>query len=161
MDNIEFAIQMELDGKNFYNEQAEINKGKSLERVFRLLAEEEQKHADTIRKYADQKGYELDEQKALGEFKNIFTDEEDFKLETTVDPNQIDVYRLALSKEQESIDLYNKMKAEAETDDGKKLFGYLVKQEEEHYNIFDNLVDHLRKAEDWVEDAEFGRRPKY
>ena len=161
MDYIEFAIQMELDGEKYYNEQAEKNKGNRLEKVFRLLAEDEHRHADIVRKYADAKGYELDEKNALNEFKNVFSDEKDFGVEIEAMPHQIDAYRLALSKEQESIDLYKKMKDEAETDDGKKLFGYLVKQEEEHYNIFDNLVDHLRKAEDWVEDAEFGRRPKY
>ena len=161
MDNIEFAIQMELDGEKYYNEQAELNKGNRLEKVFRLLAKDEKQHAEIVRKYADEKNFELADDNSFTEFENVFSDEKDFKLETTTDPLQVDVYRLALTKEQESIDLYKKMMDEAETEDGKRLFGYLIKQEEYHYNIFDNLVDHLRKAEDWVEDAEFGRRPKY
>lgn len=161
MDNIQFAIQMELDGEKYYNEQAELNKGNRLESVFRLLAKDEQKHAEIVRKYADQKSFDLSEDNAYSEFENVFKNQEDFKLETTTDPLQVDAYRLALKKEQESIDLYMKMRDEAKTEDGRKLFEYLVKQEEYHYNIFDNLVDHLRKAEDWVEDAEFGRRPKY
>ena len=161
MDNIEFEIQMELDGEKYYNEQAELNKGNRLESVFRLLAKDEHKHAEIVKKYADEKNFELSAENAFTEFENVFSNEKDFKLETTTDPLQVDAYRLALSKEQESIDLYKKMYDEAETDEGKKLFEYLIKQEEYHYNIFDNLVDHLRKAEDWVEDAEFGRRPKY
>ncbi|MDY0236131.1 MAG: ferritin family protein [Gudongella sp.] len=161
MDNIKFAIQMELDGEKFYNEQAEKNKGNKLEEVFRFLAKDEHKHAELVKTFADAGGYVLDEGNALNEFNNIFTDEKDFSLKTTTDPRQIDAYRLALRKEKESIDLYKKMREESETDEGKKLFDYLVRQEEYHYSIFDNLEEHLRKAEDWVEDAEFGKRPKY
>ena len=149
MDNIQFAIQMELDGEKYYTEQAEKNKGNKLERVFRLLAEDEHRHAEIVRKYGDSKGYDLDDENAFNEFNNIFTNEGDFSLEITTDPHQVDVYRLALGKEQESINLYKKMMDEAETDDGKRLFEYLIRQEEYHYNIFDNIVDHLRKAEDW------------
>ncbi|WP_422486928.1 ferritin-like domain-containing protein [Gudongella sp. DL1XJH-153] len=161
MNNVEFAIQMEIDGENYYREQAEKNKGNALEKVFLNLADDEKKHADLVKKYADAMDYSLDEKNAFVEFESVFKSESDFKVEAKVDPNQLDAYRLALKKEQESIDLYKKMNEEAETEKGKKLFDYLVRQEEYHYKIFDDMVQHLRKAEDWVEDARFGRRDTY
>ncbi len=161
MNYVEFAIQMEIDGENYYREQAEKNKGNALEKVFLNLADDEKKHADLVKKYAEAKDYSLDEQNAYVEFESVFKSESDFKVETTVDPNQLDAYRLALKKEQESIDLYKKMKEEAESEKGKNLFDYLVRQEEYHFKIFDDMVQHLRKAEDWVEDARFGRRDTY
>jgi rubrerythrin len=161
MNYVEFAIQMEVDGENYYREQAEKNKGNALEKVFLNLADDEKKHADLVRKYAEAVDYSLDEDNAFVEFENVFKNESDFKVDVKVDPNQLDAYRLALKKEQESIDLYKKMKDEADTEKGKKLFDYLVRQEEYHYRIFDDMVNHLRKAEEWVEDARFGKRETY
>ncbi len=159
MNYIEFAIQMEIDGEIYYREQADKNKGNALEKVFLKLAEDEKKHAGLVRNYAAAVDYKLDEDNAFVEFENVFKGESDFKLDTKAGPDQLDAYRLALKKEQESIDLYKKMKEEADTEKG--LFGYLVRQEEYHYKIFDDMISHLKKAEEWVEDAEFGKRETY
>lgn len=161
MNYVEFAIQMELDGEKYYREQAEKNKGNALEKVFINLAEDEKRHAELVKNYADVMDYTLDEKNALTEFENVFKSESDFKVEIKTNPDQLDAYRLALKKEEESIELYKKMKDEADSDKGKKLFDYLIKQEEYHYKIFNDMIEHLRKAEEWVEDARFGKRETY
>jgi rubrerythrin len=161
MSNVEFAIQMEIDGQKYYLDQAEKNKGTALEKVFILLAKDEEKHEELVRIYAKAVDYQLSEENAITEFNNIFKSAEDFKAELKGTPEQIDAYRMALGKEKESIDLYQKMKEEAAEEKEKTLFDYLIKQEEYHYTIFDNLVQHLRHAEEWVEDAEFGKRETY
>ena len=73
----------------------------------------------------------------------------------------IDAYKLALAKEKESIDLYEKMGAEADSAGEKRLFEFLVEQEKLHYNMFQDLIEHVIKAEQWVESAEFGLREDY
>ena len=113
MDYLEFAIKMELDGEKYYLEQAEKNKDTNLATVFKLLAKDERKHAEIVRKYAEKSPYELTEDEALKGYKNVFEDVEDFGSEIKTDPSQIDAYRLALKKEQESIELYEKMEKEA------------------------------------------------
>lgn len=161
MSYVEFAIQMEIDGQKYYLEQAEKNKGTALEKVFVMLAKDEEKHEALVKNYAKAVEYEMSEENAITEFNNIFKSAEDFKTELKGMPEQIDAYRMALGKEKESIDLYQKMKDEAREEKDKALFDYLIKQEEYHYTIFDNLVQHLRIAEEWVEDAEFGKRDTY
>ena len=161
MSNVEFAIQMEIDGQKYYLEQAEKNKGTALEKVFVMLAKDEEKHEALVRNYAKAVEYEMSVENAITEFNNVFKSAEDFKTELKGMPEQIDAYRLALGKEKESIDLYQKMKDEASEEKDKALFDYLIKQEEYHFTIFDNLVQHLRIAEEWVEDAEFGKRDTY
>lgn len=161
MDYLEFAIKMELDGEKYYLEQAEKNEGTSLATIFKLLANDERKHAEIIRNKSKELPYELTEDKALKEYKNVFEDVEDFKSELKTDPSQIDAYRLALKKEKDSIELYEKMGREASDREGKELFDFLVKQEKAHYQIFDELIEHLLRAEEWVEDAEFGTRDIY
>lgn len=158
MTALEFAIQMELDGEKYYLEQAEKNKDNNLYTVFKILADEERVHAEILEKHAKEIEYEMDESAAYTEFQNVFVSLDDFNVETKTAPDQLDGYRLALQKEQESIDLYEKMLAEAKRDEDRALFEFLVEQEKIHYQVFDDIIQHLIKAEQWVEDAEFGRR---
>lgn len=158
MTALEFAIQMELDGEKYYLEQAEKNKDNNLYTVFKILADEERVHAEILEKHAKEIEYEMDESAAYTEFQNVFVSLDDFNVETKAAPDQLDGYRLALQKEQESIDLYEKMLAEAKRDEDRALFEFLVEQEKIHYQVFDDIIQHLIKAEQWVEDAEFGRR---
>lgn len=158
MTALEFAIQMELDGEKYYLEQAEKNKDNSLHTVFKILADEERLHAEILEKHAKQVKYEMDESVAYTEFQHVFADLDDFDVETKAAPDQLDAYRLALKKEQESIDLYEKMLAEAKREEDRALFAFLVEQEKIHYRVFHDIIQHLIKAEQWVEDAEFGRR---
>lgn len=161
MENLKFAIQMELDGEKFYLEQAEINKDNNLATVFNFLAKDERKHAELLQSKMDNESYELVEDESLEEYKNVFEDSEDFDLEEKVKPSQTDAYRLALKKEKESIELYEKLGKEATDKESKELFAFLVEMEKNHYRIFEELVNHLRHGEEWVEDAEFGTRGTY
>lgn len=161
MESLKFAIEMELDGEKFYLEQAEINKDNNLSTIFKMLAEEERKHADLIKSKMEDKDYELVEDQSLKEYKNVFEEIKDFHSEEIVDPTQTDAYRYALKKEKESIELYEKLKEEATDEKTKELFSFLIDMEKNHYRIFEELVKHLRHGEEWVEDAEFGKRETY
>ena len=139
MNYLEFAIKMELDGEKYYREQAEKNKDNSLHTVFLMLAEDERSHAEILRNKANELSYELKDSVAFPEYKNVFEGMDDFESEVKVSPDQLDVYRMALKKEEESIELYEKMLSEAVNDDDKELFKYLIEQEKTHYAIFDEL----------------------
>lgn len=161
MSALEFAIELELDGERYYNEQAEINKDNNLFSVFKILAAEEHLHAKVLRQYAKEEDYELVDSKAYSEFESVFANMDDFSSNVKTSPEQIDAYRLALTKEQEMIDLYKKMHEEAKSEQDKELFAFLVEQEKLHYQLFDDMIQHLIKAEQWVEDAEFGLQEDY
>lgn len=158
MNVLEFAINMELDGEKFYNDQAEITTDTSLKTVFLMLAKDENSHAEILQKKSNKLSYKLDNNKTLSETKNLFTGIKNFKSEIKQTPNQLDLYRVALEKEKESIALYEKLLLESEDDESKKFFSYLIKQEKDHYEILEELVLQLNKSEDWVESAEFGIR---
>lgn len=158
---LEFAINMEVEGENYYLKQAELNKDNGLNVVFRALAEDERNHAELLRNKAKNEPCILKDSKAVAERSNVFTKLEDFKDRIMDIPKQIDAYREALKTEQDSIDLYTKLLAEETDEKGKELFDYLIKQEQEHYVTLEELIFQLRKAEEWVENAEFGVRKDY
>ena len=156
MDILEYAIKMENDGEKFYLELAEQNKDTKLNNVFRSLANDEAHHAKIIRDKRQGIATSFSEETETAA-KNVFSDDE-FMIESDV-PGQVDAYKGALEKEQESIDLYKKLKSEAEGDE--ELFSFLIEQEEGHYKLIEEIIEMVNRPNEWVESAEFGRRKEY
>ena len=161
MNSLAFAINLELEGAKYYREQAELNKANELSTVFLLLAEDEETHAQVLQNKLNELFYELKNNNTLTNVKNIFKGIGDYKEKTIAFPKQIDLYRMALDKEKQSIKLYNEFLSEATDDMDKQLFSYLVRQEMDHFTIIENMVMFVDRPEEWVESAEFGIREEY
>lgn len=157
MDALEFAINLEREGEAFYRKQADINKDNQLYGMFVGLAEDERMHAAILSKKATELG-KLP-QSNLPEDLSIYKSESYFKSEYKEVPDQLDFYRKALLKEQESIDLYTRLMGENHANE--KLFDYLINQEKKHYNLIYDLITLLERVESWVESPEFGVREDY
>lgn len=158
MNILEFAINMELEGEKYYNEQAAINQGNILHTVFFMLAKEEKNHAEILESKSKGSPYELNEP-LTSIAKSVFYGMEDFESEIKKIPGQVDVYRMALKMEKQSIDLYKKLLSEA--NEGKELFEYLIKQEEGHFETIEEIIKMVNRPNEWVESAEFGNREEY
>ncbi len=161
MTAVEFAIQMELDGEKYYLEQGERTEHPELKAVFALLAREERAHADLLKKYVAKTAYTLEQSQIPSHILGVFANEQDLQVEYKARPDQVDAYKLALEKEKESIALYEKMGSETDSDEEQRLFAFLVEQEKIHYDTFQDLIEHILKAKQWVEAAEFGIREDY
>lgn len=161
MNPIEFAIQMEHDGEAYYRKQAELNKDNSLRPVCEMLAADERHHAQVLLSRSKLMSYELTDSDTLRSAKSIFSGIGDIESEFKEIPSQLDFYRIASEKEQQSIDLYTDLLSKADNQQDKELFQYLIGQEKQHFEVLDNLATLLRHTEDWVESAEFGLRKDY
>jgi rubrerythrin len=161
MELLELALSMEYDLKVFYSKQAILNKGNNLHTVFKLLEAEEDKHVEILKSYDDKIILPNTDSNILTEVKAIFKGIKDFKSEIKDVPSQLDVYRLALTKEEESVRFYQELQDKSVDDQSKQIFGYLIKQEEKHCIIMEELVKLVNRPEEWVESAEFGLREDY
>lgn len=161
MKDFKFAIEMELDGEKYYREQAEINKDNVLHPVCLILAEDEKKHAQILLDKMNEKPCQLVDSDILSEAKSIFEGIGDIKVEGKKTASQFDFYRIALDKEQKSIDLYTEYKSKASKAEEKEFFDFLIKQEQQHFAMLDQLSTMLRHTDDWIENAEFGIRKEY
>ena len=63
--------------------------------------------------------------------------------------------------EEKSIDLYKKLRSESDQAEQQKLLDFLIKQEKDHFALFEELTELVERPEAWVEDAEFGNREEY
>jgi len=158
MELIGFAINMEVEGEDYYRKQAVLHAGDGLKVVFTMLADEESIHAALLRKAAQGQPYTL-EPSTRAQWQNVFTGKVDFQDDTKVLPEQVDVYRMAHEMEEKSIALYKQL---AEQDaENRQLYAFLIAQEQEHEQILDELIKRVNRPNDWVESAEFGLREEY
>lgn len=160
MNNLEFAINMEIEGRRFYLEQAEKNKKNELHPVFMILADSELEHADLLIKRMNREAYSLTDAKAFTGFESVFHGLGDISNEIRA-PRQLDAYRMAVLQEKKSIKLYEEMLMHADNPEDKELFKFLIDQENQHLLLFEDLVILLTRPEEWVESAEFGIREEY
>ncbi len=161
MNPMEFAINLEKNGEKYYREQAEKYKGTSVFNIFVMLANDENYHAQILEKKLANKEFELKDTAVVDESKDIFSKAEEFSSDIFSEPRQVDLLREALDKEEESIDLYQKLYDEAGNEEDSRLFMFLINEEKKHYKTIDELIKMHRHAEEWVEDAEFGNRDPY
>lgn len=161
MHSLGYAIKTEVDGAEYYSEQAHKNRGTTLQKVFDLLAAEERQHEVILRHILNDTFSEIPDNVSLKKSKSIFSDLDNFKDEIRSNPHQIEVYRMAREMEQKSIDLYEKMNAETKNDVEKSVLQYLIVQEMHHYQMLDELVIRIGRPDEWVESAEFGPREDY
>ena len=95
MDMLDYAINMELEGKEYYEKQAELNKGNMLYVVFTFLANQERIHADILMRRKDNKREVPADNEKL-EIKSLFSDLDDFKTEVSISGKQLDNFIMVL-----------------------------------------------------------------
>jgi rubrerythrin len=161
MSQLTKAIQLEIDGEQYYLDQAEKNKGTALYDAFLLLAKAEKKHADLLRKKFHESDTAVHGSLPKPDSESLFSAKSDYKRDDDVVPGQLEVYAVAREMEQKSIDLYREFLSGAKDEGNKELFEFLIKQEQDHYAFFDELITLLMRPREWVEDAEFGLRKDY
>lgn len=159
MNSIEFAINMEMDSKRFYMQQAEKTEDSGLKSIFHTLAEEESIHARILKNRAETLSYELVD--TYAEIKNIFVEIGKYKNMIRQLPDALDVYTIALEGEKKSLELYQEMRKEATSENDQKIFDFLIEQEKDHCIVAEQLVEMVSRPKEWVESAEFGVRKEY
>lgn len=161
MNKLEFAINMEMEGRQYYLDQAKKNQDNPLNKIFIILADSEKEHEELLRRRLNKEEYTLKEDDSAKDLKTIFHGLKDYEASDIRNTTQLDVYRLAVDIEEKSIELYQSMLEEADNDKDKQLFEFLLKEEKQHLLLFDELVKMLTRPEEWVESAEFGLREDY
>ena len=160
MSILQFALQLELDGEKYYRQLAAQTQYEELKYVLEQLADDEQRHYHFIQEIEKAGADQIVANPSLQAAQNVFSGNRKFteveaeKLKT----EQIDLYRAAVIKEQESIDLYNKIAEEAINPGEKSLAGILAREEGKHKEILETIVMMLNNVNDWVESAEFNRK---
>jgi rubrerythrin len=160
MDILEYALQMEKDGENFYRRIASQTNSTAIKAVMNLLADEEVKHYHVIEQIAKDR-YEMAETDILNNAKNIFIQMKDKEEEFTSNQEQVELYRKAQEIEKQSQQFYTEKATQMDKEELKKLFEQLAKEEEKHYFLLENIIDFVLRPKHWLENAEWYHLNKY
>jgi rubrerythrin len=127
-DILKFAISREQKAIDSYGLMIELTKSPGLKELLLELQEEERKHKSLLEGITDQKivSFKIKEVPDL-KISDYLTEETPSK-----DMTFQDLLIFAAKKEQEAVDLYSNLEANAEDDELKKLFQFLIQQEKTH-----------------------------
>lgn len=150
MNSLEMALKMETDAVQFYTDAAQKTKYPVGKKMLLTIAEDERRHYDMIAQII--KGLQVTPKDVspLKNVKSIFeTMKSDMlnKVETSND--EMEAFKIAMKMEKEGADYYKKCLAAAKTDKEKTLLEQLIKEEQQHYEIFSNTYDYLAKTGRW------------
>ncbi len=157
MTPLELALQTEVDGKAYYLKQAKTTDDVQLQKLFSMLADDEEKHYQIVSEMI--KGqYRLMESNTLANVKTVFADKLAANETFQVEIDNIEAYEQAVKFEDDSIALYKDLAKSAKSSVEEELFRELVREELRHRVILQNLLEAIRHPQSWVEDWEFNSK---
>ena len=157
MNIYDFAIDFEIENREFYEECAANTSHEDLKNVFLELAGEEKKHENIVRQLKDNK--EVDEVEAgiLPKAKEAFQKISETMPtgESLLPEEQVDVYKKAVNLETKSYEFYTEKAEESDSELVKKTFNRLAEEEKKHEKIISNIIEMVDRPNTWLEDAEW------
>jgi len=162
MNIYKYAMKMEKDSENYYNELANKTDDTGLQNILKMLANDEVKHYNIIEKMMKtDASAELAETGILKNAKNIFIKIKGKNIVFNFGLSQVDFYRKAQEFEEKSYKFYLEMSDKVEIKSQKKIFLKLAGEEKKHMFLLENLVEFVSRPETWIENAEFNHLDDY
>jgi rubrerythrin len=162
MNVYEFAMKMELDGKAFYEKLSAGTTIVGLKNIFSMLADDEQKHHDTVEEMKAKAGKaEMGESKALEHAQNMFVDLIAGRDSLDTMKEDLDGYRLALKIEADSVRFYENAAKKERREDVKAILHRIAEEEKDHFNIVENIYDFVLKPKYFLAWGEFSNLKEF
>ena len=164
MNVYEFAMQMELDGKSFYEEHAKKMDQPALKKIMLQLADDEHKHYELFKAMRDGKKAEYEEgQKTtiLASVKNVFQHLKSENKDFTFPANAKDCWVEAREVEKKAEEFYREKAGELSDPNQKSIFNRIADEEHKHWVTMENVIQFLDKPSNWLENAEWSNLEDY
>lgn len=150
MNAIEVAIRMEKDAIDFYTEAAGKTEHSVGKKMFLSITEDEKRHLKMLSAIFKDIGITLDNVSPMGNIQTIFKTMKDAMMQrVAATKDEIDAFRIAMQMEKEGVEFYKKAETDAPTEKERALFSRLVKEEQQHYDIFANTYSFMSDTGNW------------
>lgn len=160
MDILDFAMQMEKDGKAFYEKSAAESTDPELKKILLQLAEEERNHYEFFRRLKETPtdltaGDVLTGSSTLAEVKNIFEDMAAKKEHNSFGEEVVEVWTKALRIEEKAVKFYSEEADKEDDEKRKKLILRIAKEEKTHVQMIDGVLMYVKHPEAFAASAQF------
>ncbi|MBD3403025.1 hypothetical protein GF420_09020 [candidate division GN15 bacterium] len=161
MENIlDFAMQMELDGRQFYLNGAENTNNPGLKKIFKQLADEEHRHYHVFKRLKEGEVADaISEMKGSGDTltltKSLFEEMAESGKTTLPGESEKDVWTEARTIEEKSVQMYAD-EAEKQSDpERKNLLNKLADEERTHIYLIDNILTFLKDPKGFQQSQDY------
>lgn len=157
------AVQMEIEGKDFYERASKSVKLQRSRDMFASLIKQEERHINILGEEMDrlEKGKEwaplADLKKSVPTYPRIsvFQDKTFKHLKLRADSGELEVLKIGIDVEQKSIDYYRNAGRGADDPRAREVFNWLVGEEAGHLTILNAEYDNRTKSGYYYDNMEF------
>jgi rubrerythrin len=161
MNAIEYAMQMEMDGKKFYEDQAGVMADSALKKIYEELAGDEQRHYNIFKAMSEGKTGDVEaafKTNILATTKNVFQQIKDAGGDIAEFPADVkEAWEKARAIEDKSEKFYREQADKAENEGEKDMWMKIANEEHKHWVALDNVLQFLNRPDQWLEDAEWSQ----
>jgi rubrerythrin len=160
MNDIETAMRMELESEKCYRQLAEENAHTAMAVVFNLLADDDVKHYEWLRRKAAGEREQSEEESVRDEIGAVFHRMLSDGVVVPDDPALVLRYRMAQELEDRSIAHYARLAAQAEPEPMKEFYRRLVAEDILHKQVLESVIQFVSEPvhDGWLEKAQWLRR---
>jgi rubrerythrin len=156
MNVLDFAIEMENDGFEYYRSLAKASKLPGLKTIFSAMAEDELKHAEVFKALNDGKSIDsLPMSEALGTAQNVFKQLPAVTEELNNIADSLKAYQHAMKLEANSFRFYEEIASKETNVEVKSLLLQIAEEEHKHFNILENIYNFVNAPNQSLEWGEF------
>ncbi len=151
MNTLEIAAKMEKEAVAFYQQCAERTTNPIGKKMFLSIVEDEQYHFEcAISMNESARKFTPSATTPLEDMKKIFDEhKQEMLAEVPSTADELDALKIAMKMEEEAIAFYKKAATLAANDEEKHFFDCVIKDEEEHFHIFQNTYSFLEDSGNW------------
>lgn len=150
MNAIEIARKMETDAIKFYTEAAGKTQYPAGKKMFETVVVDEKRHLAIVNKLLQGLEIHMEDVHPINNIKTVFETMKDKMMEKVrATADELEAFKIAMQMEKEGIDFYRKLLKEAKTEKEKTLFQKLIREEEQHFAIFENTYNFLFDTGNW------------
>ncbi len=150
MNTIEIAAKMEQEAVAFYRQCAEKTSSPVGREMFLSIAADEQYHFECALRMKEDESVVPSATTPLEDMKRIFDKQKEQmlqKIPPTAD--DIEALKVAMKMEEEAVAFYEKASTLASNPKEKHFFDCLIRDEQEHFHIFQNTLTYLEDSGNW------------
>jgi len=160
MDIFKFAMQMELDGKSFYEKGAAATDDNNLKQIFLTLAEEEQRHYNIFKKISEgemdaAEDFTKNRGKTIATAKNLFQKMTEAGQDTLPGDDIKAVWKEAIGIEEKSEKMYRDEAAKEKNPERKSILNRIADEEKNHIYLIDNMISFLKDPQSFMASNQF------
>ena len=156
MNILECTIKMKEETRAHYERLSEAVEEKELKRLFLLVASAEDEHIEKLKALKDtMNAAGTSDLSSLDESVCVFSPHIDPRHLAEALRNDPDAYRHVVQEEEETIEFFDQLKSQAESEQMKEICQALADKEREHLTMLENIYFFVEEPRTYLEWGEF------